>query len=73
VPQRDLSLKHAVSKSVISVIKKNKENEAKPRIQICHYGGSALSVVRQARDCNFPLTREIIKAKEFAEKLSNEP
>jgi hypothetical protein len=33
------------------------------------------SVIRPARDCNFPLTREIIntKAKEFAEKLSNEP
>jgi hypothetical protein len=34
-----------------------------------------LGFVRQARDRNLPLTREIItiKAKEFAEKLGNEP
>jgi hypothetical protein len=34
-----------------------------------------LSFVRQARDHNLPLTCEIIniKAKEFAEKLGNEP
>jgi hypothetical protein len=34
-----------------------------------------LSFVRQARDRNLPLTRGIIniKAKEFAEKLDNEP
>jgi hypothetical protein len=34
-----------------------------------------LSFVRQARDQNVPLTREIIniKAKEFAEKFSIEP
>jgi hypothetical protein len=34
-----------------------------------------LSFVRQARDRNLPLTREIIniKANEFAEKLGNEP
>jgi hypothetical protein len=86
VPQ---SLKHGVSKSVITVRKKlrkftqtdrresrQQENEAKPSIQICHYGGSALlGFVRQARDRNLHLTREIIntKAKKFAEKLSNEP
>jgi hypothetical protein len=83
VPQRDLSVKHGVSKSVISIIKKNKENLRK-RIGV-RAGNRAskfatmeealLGFVRHARDCNLPLTREIIntKAKEFAEKLGNEP
>jgi hypothetical protein len=89
LPQRDLSLKHGVSKSVISVRKKKQtkftqtdrresrqqENEAKPSIQFCHYREALLSFVQQARDRNLPLTRKIIniKAKEFAEKLGNEP
>jgi hypothetical protein len=87
MPQRDLSLKHGVSKSVISKIK-NKENLRKH--QICERAGNKkmkqnraskfatmeealLGFVRQARDRNLPLTSEIIntKAKEFAEKLGN--
>jgi hypothetical protein len=87
VPQRDLSVKHGVSKSVIS-IKKNKENSRK-RIgeragnkkmkqnrasKFATMEEALLGFVRQARDRNLPLTREIIntKAKEFAENLGNE-
>jgi hypothetical protein len=62
VPQRDLSLKHGVSKSMISIIKKkNKENlrkrigenEAKPSIQICHYEGSALGFCPASKRSQF--------------------
>jgi nitrogen-specific signal transduction histidine kinase len=84
VPQRDLSLKHGVSKSMISIIKKKtkkiyangsakmKRNRASKFVTMKE---ALLGFVRQARDRNFPLTCEIIniKAKVFAEKLGNEP
>jgi hypothetical protein len=82
-------LKHGVSKSVISREKKNKENLRKrigeragnkkmKRNRASKFAimeEALLSFVRQARDHNLPLTREIIniKAKAFAEKLGNAP
>jgi hypothetical protein len=52
--------------------KKMKQNRA---FKFATMEGALLGYVRQARDRNLPLTREIIntKAKEFVEKLGNEP
>jgi hypothetical protein len=52
--------------------KKMKQNRAS---KFATMEEALLSFIRQARDHNLPLTREIIniKAKEFAEKLGNEP
>jgi hypothetical protein len=84
VPQRDLSLnlKHGVSKSVKEDIRKligervgNKKMKRNRAFKFATMEEALLGFVQQARDRNLPLTREIIntKAKEFAEKLGNEP
>jgi hypothetical protein len=52
--------------------KKMKQNRAS---KFATMEEALLRFIRKARDHNLPLTREIIniKAKEFAEKLGNEP